>query len=151
MPLSPRWRRALEILTVRWVGASDAELIAEGFSAEMVESLVRVGFAETTQAAVRSGEQSIGILRITERGRIALAAAAPASVARRAPPRPQDGGDAAWPSQVLHVLKRTGVGREVEDFSPLTSPQKPCDRKGACGGNFAQGVAAKTSANQGMW
>jgi len=55
-----------------WTGATEAELIAEGFSAEMVESLVRVGFAETT--AVRSGKQSIGILRITERGRVALAA-----------------------------------------------------------------------------
>jgi len=47
-------------------------------SAFLVESLVRVGFAETTDTS-RSTNQSVGILRITERGRVAHAVAAPAS------------------------------------------------------------------------
>ena len=77
MSLSPQWRRALEILASP-VGATNAEMTAQGFSGEMVESLVRVGFAETTDTA-RSRNQSVGILRITERGRVALAVAALAS------------------------------------------------------------------------
>jgi len=82
MPLSPQWRRALEILAGR-VGATDAELMTQGFSAEMVESLVRVGFAETTGTG-RPGNRSIGTLRITERGRVALAVAAPVNGASAA-------------------------------------------------------------------
>lgn len=84
MPLSPKWRCALEILTnVDRIGATDAELIAEAFSTEMVESLVRVGFAETTGTG-RLGNRSIGTLRITERGRVALAVAAPVNGASAA-------------------------------------------------------------------
>jgi hypothetical protein len=62
MPLSPQWRRPLEILAAAGLsGATYAELMAHGFSAEMMASLVLSGSAVT-----------IVRMRITNAGRRAI-------------------------------------------------------------------------------
>lgn len=71
MPLSPQWRRALEILASSgWSGATDSELIAQGFSTEMISSLVLSGRVTTVDAESGiDGPVKILRMRITEAGR----------------------------------------------------------------------------------
>jgi hypothetical protein len=72
MPLSPQWRRALEILADAGLsGATDAELMAQGFSAEMMASLVLSGRTVVTVEAENGGDRTIKIvrMRITDAGR----------------------------------------------------------------------------------
>lgn len=69
IPLSPRWRRALEMLAgAGECGLPGAALMASGFPTEMLESLVRVGLAVPTPAL--DGEPAS--LRITEVGKHTL-------------------------------------------------------------------------------
>lgn len=69
IPLSPKWRRALEMLAeAEQGGIAEADLMACDFSAEMLQSLVRVGFATPTTDLV--GKRAW--LRITDTGRWAL-------------------------------------------------------------------------------
>jgi hypothetical protein len=68
VPLSPEWRRALEALAaVGEHGTAEAVLIARGFSAEMLKSLVCIGLVKPIDA------QSASWMRITETGRQMLA------------------------------------------------------------------------------
>jgi hypothetical protein len=72
MPLSPQWRRALEILAdADLSGVTDAELMAQGFSAEMLASLALSGRTVATVEAENGGERLIKIvrMRITDAGR----------------------------------------------------------------------------------
>ena len=64
LPLSPEWRRVLEVLaTGRESGSAEAVLRARGFSAEMLKSLACVGLATPI------GGQLAPRMRITELGR----------------------------------------------------------------------------------
>lgn len=76
MPLSPQWRRALEILANSgWSGATDAELMAQGFSTEMISSLVLSGRVAKVEADdANDGVVGIPRMRITDAGRRELGA-----------------------------------------------------------------------------
>jgi hypothetical protein len=72
MPLSPQWRRALELLVDAGLsGATDAELMAQGFSTEMMASLVLSGRTVATVEAKNGCDRTIKIvrMRITDAGR----------------------------------------------------------------------------------
>jgi hypothetical protein len=72
MPLSPQWRRALEMLADAGLsGVTDAELVAQGFSAEMMASLVLSGRTVAMVEAEGGGDRPIKIvrMRITDAGR----------------------------------------------------------------------------------
>jgi hypothetical protein len=69
VPHSPEWRRALETpATVGESGCAEATLIARGFLAEMLKSLVCLGLATPM------GGQPAPRMRITEAGQRMLAA-----------------------------------------------------------------------------
>jgi hypothetical protein len=75
IPLSPEWRRALEVLAVAGQsGSAEAALIERGFSAEMLAALARTGLATATTDTVRIGGRTIKVpwMRITDAGRFAL-------------------------------------------------------------------------------
>jgi hypothetical protein len=83
VPLSREWRGALEMLAEAGEnGIAEAVLIARGFSAEMLKSLVRVGLATPTMDAVRAGGQPAAWTRITDAGRRMLDLPANSSVSR---------------------------------------------------------------------
>jgi len=68
MPLSPEWRRALEMLSNAGdSGSTEAVLIEHGFTSEMLTSLVRIGFAMITRTTNQASR-----IRITDVGRRAL-------------------------------------------------------------------------------
>src|ERR1700720_2187717 len=72
MPLSPQWRRALEILADAGLsGITDAELMDQGFSAEMMASLVLSGRTVATGEGENGAGRPIKIvrMRITDAGR----------------------------------------------------------------------------------
>ena len=72
MPLSPQWRRALEILAdAGFSGITDAELMDQGFSAEMMASLVLSGRTVATGEGENGAGRPIKIvrMRITDAGR----------------------------------------------------------------------------------
>jgi hypothetical protein len=75
MPLSIRWRRALEIVADASAdGITNTELMAQGFSAEMIAGLVLSG--HVAMAGVETaGDQPIKVvrIRITPAGRKAIA------------------------------------------------------------------------------
>jgi hypothetical protein len=72
VPLSPEWRRALELLaTAGECGSAEATLIARGFSAEMLKSLLRIGLAMPITDQIQIGRQSW--MRITDLGRRMIA------------------------------------------------------------------------------
>jgi hypothetical protein len=55
VPLSPQWRRALEMLAAAGEsGSAEATLMARGFPAEMLKSLVCVGLATPSMDLVRA-------------------------------------------------------------------------------------------------
>jgi hypothetical protein len=75
IPLSPEWRRALEMLAdAGQSGSAEAALIERGFSPEMLASLVRTGLAIVTTDTVRIGGRTIKAphVRITNAGRFTL-------------------------------------------------------------------------------
>ena len=76
IPLSPEWRRALEELAnaSERGGATEAVLLARGFTAEMVASLVLSGLAETSVETLKVGGRKIEVVRvrITDAGQFAL-------------------------------------------------------------------------------
>jgi hypothetical protein len=76
MPLSPQWRRALEILANSgWSGATNTELKAQGFSNEMISSLVLSGRVAMIEAeSGGDGRSKILRMRITDAGRKELGA-----------------------------------------------------------------------------
>jgi hypothetical protein len=68
-------RRALELLAASRDGASEAILVAHGFSIDLLVGLIRAGLA-TAKAERDAGGRTIEVarVRITEAGRQALAA-----------------------------------------------------------------------------
>ena len=76
IPLSPEWRRALEELAnaSERGGATEAVLLARGFTAEMVASLVLSGLAEASVETLKVGGRGVEVvrMRITDAGRFAL-------------------------------------------------------------------------------
>jgi len=73
IPLSPQWRRALETLAIAGEsGSAETALMARGFSAEMLKSLVRVGFAAPITHRVRIAGPPAPSIRITDAGRRAI-------------------------------------------------------------------------------
>jgi hypothetical protein len=75
IPLSPEWRRALEVLAAAGQsGGAEAALLEHGFSAEMLAGLARTGLATATTDTVRVGGRTIKVpwMRITNAGRFAL-------------------------------------------------------------------------------
>ena len=74
VPLSPQWRRALEMLaTAGENGIAEATLKASGFSAEMLKSLMCVGLATPSMDLVRTSGQRPPWMRITDAGRQVVA------------------------------------------------------------------------------
>ena len=68
--LSPKARRALELLASRPFGVTERLVLARGFSRRMLLGLVRQGLATLTYEMVRAD----GKMQITTAGRNALAA-----------------------------------------------------------------------------
>jgi hypothetical protein len=72
----PDKRRALELLAdCPHEGCSEAIMLAQGFTIEQMEELVRAGLATATAQPVRAGRETMEVatLRITEAGRRMLA------------------------------------------------------------------------------
>jgi hypothetical protein len=69
----PDRQRALELLTASRDGATEAVMLAHGFSIPQLVELVRAGLASATAERVRAGNNTIARVRITEAGRRALA------------------------------------------------------------------------------
>jgi hypothetical protein len=80
--LSPKARRALELLEVDQRGMSESLLRTYGFTSRMLASLVSTGFATAQRQTVKAGGKTMDIVRfrITEAGQAALAAEAPVAV-----------------------------------------------------------------------
>ncbi len=74
MALNRDRRRALRLLATAPNGATEAIMLAHGFSAEMLAVLVRDGLVAVEHRAMRAGRQPIKVtwLTITEAGRQAL-------------------------------------------------------------------------------
>ncbi len=68
-------RRALELLAVSPDGATEAILVAHGFTIDLLVELVRAGLATAKAERVMAGGRSMQVtrVRITEAGRRALA------------------------------------------------------------------------------
>jgi len=73
--LLPDRRRALELLASCRDGCPEALLVAHGFTARQLASLVRAGLATTTAERMMAGKQPMQVTRgrITDAGRRALA------------------------------------------------------------------------------
>ena len=69
IPLSPAWRRALEVLAERRCTAGTV-LLAHGFTPEMLESLVLSGLATTNADMLQAGDETIADvqMRLTDAG-----------------------------------------------------------------------------------
>jgi len=75
IPLSPEWRRALEMLANAGErGSAEEALIARRFSAEVLASIVRTGLATATTNTTWWGNRQIRApwMRITNAGRFVL-------------------------------------------------------------------------------
>jgi hypothetical protein len=70
-PLGAEQRRALQFLAGIPFGATEAALSLNGFQRQMSQRLLRAGLI-TTEHETKAGGQSIGRIRITEAGRLAL-------------------------------------------------------------------------------
>jgi len=71
----PDRRRALELLAASHDGATEAIMLAHGFTVEQLVGLVRSGLASATPERVLAGKRATEVttVRITEAGRRALA------------------------------------------------------------------------------
>jgi len=78
-PPSPRpqpdRRRALELLAASHDGATEAIMLAHGFTVELLVELIRAGLATATTERLVAGERAMEVarVRITEAGRQVLA------------------------------------------------------------------------------
>jgi DNA-binding MarR family transcriptional regulator len=74
--LTPKARRALELLAVDQRGLTEALLLTYGLTRGMLSRLVRAGLATAQRQTVRPGGTTAEVIRIriTEAGRDALAA-----------------------------------------------------------------------------
>jgi len=78
-PPSPRpqpdRRRALELLAASHDGATEAIMLAHGFTVELLVELIRAGLATATAERLVAGERAMEVarVRITEAGRQVLA------------------------------------------------------------------------------
>lgn len=74
--LTPKARRALELLAVDQRGLTETLLLTYGFTRGMLASLVRTRLATAQRQTVKAGGKPIEVvrIRITEAGRDALAA-----------------------------------------------------------------------------
>jgi hypothetical protein len=72
--LSPKARRALELLASNPLGTTEAFMLAHGFTVTMLASLVRAGLAAAGREAVTSGGKIVAFdwIAITAAGRSAL-------------------------------------------------------------------------------
>jgi hypothetical protein len=70
-PLGAEQRRALQFLAGIPFGAIEAALSLNGFQRQMLQRFLRAGLI-TTEHETKAGGQSIGRIRITEAGRLAL-------------------------------------------------------------------------------
>ena len=72
--LDPGHRRALELLAEFADGCTEAILLAHGFSAELIDELIGVGFAAAKTESLPAGRRQLEItrIRITIAGRVAL-------------------------------------------------------------------------------
>ena len=72
--LSPRARRALELLAGNALGVTEALMLAHGFTLRMLAGLVRVGLAREQRGVFGAGGKTIKIVRveITAAGRRAI-------------------------------------------------------------------------------
>jgi hypothetical protein len=72
--LTPKARRALELLAVDRRGLTETLLLTYGFTRGMLAGLVRTGFATAQRQTVKTGGKTMEIvrIRITEAGRDTL-------------------------------------------------------------------------------
>jgi hypothetical protein len=72
--LTPKARRALELLAVDERGLTETLLRTYGFTRGMLAGLVRTGFATAQRQTVKAGGKTIDVvrIRITEAGQDAL-------------------------------------------------------------------------------
>jgi hypothetical protein len=75
MAVSGEQRRALRLLAGSPLGATEALMLAHGFTNAMLDALVRDGLATAERRAMRAGRQPIQVtsFAITDAGRQALA------------------------------------------------------------------------------
>jgi hypothetical protein len=75
MAMSRDRHRALRLLAGSPLGATEAIMLAHGFTSEMLTVLVRDGLATATPETVHAGKRPIEVVRvrITDAGRLALA------------------------------------------------------------------------------
>jgi hypothetical protein len=71
--LTDKQRAALRILGNSFRGQSLSRMLVRGFSVEMLQGLVRAGFATTRRDVIGSGNTKVAHLRITKAGRKAIA------------------------------------------------------------------------------
>jgi hypothetical protein len=71
--LTEEQRAALQMLAGSHRGYSLTTVAARGFSFEMLEELVRTGLLSTSRNAIGLGKFKVAFLRITEKGRKAIA------------------------------------------------------------------------------
>ena len=71
----PNRRRALELLAGSRDGATEAIMLAHGFTVELLVELIRAGLATATTERLVAGERAMEVarVRITEAGRQVLA------------------------------------------------------------------------------
>ena len=71
----PDRRRALELLAASHDGATEAIMLAHGFTVELLVELIRAGLATATAERLAAGERAMEVarVRITEAGRQVLA------------------------------------------------------------------------------
>jgi hypothetical protein len=71
----PDRRRALELLAASHDGATEAIMLAHGFTVELLVELIRAGLATATAERLVAGERAMEVarVRITDAGRQVLA------------------------------------------------------------------------------
>jgi hypothetical protein len=72
MTLTDTQRAVLQMLAKSTRGYSIPTVISRGFTFEMLQGLVRAGFATAPRDAVGAGKSKLAHLRITDMGRKAL-------------------------------------------------------------------------------
>jgi hypothetical protein len=74
MRLTPKARRALDLLAVDQRGLAETLLRTYGFTFRMLAGLIRAGLATAQRQTARAGGQTIKVvrIRITEAGRHAI-------------------------------------------------------------------------------